>query len=155
MQLVFNIDDKNEILDNIWLGNRKASVDKEFLEKENIEVIFNCTRNHPFVEDDKIIKYRLDVNDHSNDLLRMRKKIDWASFALNHHMKNKKNILIHCHAGLQRSATLLAYTLMKYRNIPLKKCVSLIRSRRPMAFPIPFTFYKILENAEKRYIKNF
>ena len=72
LQLVFNIDDKNEILDNIWLGNRKASVDKEFLEKENIEVIFNCTRNHPFVEDDKIIKYRLDVNANNED----KKKLD-------------------------------------------------------------------------------
>ena len=39
------------------------------------------------------------------------------------------------------------------RNISLKNCVNLIRSRRPMAFPIPFTFYKLLKNAEDRFIK--
>ena len=97
LQLIFRIDNQNEILDNIWLGNAKASLDKDFIEKNNIEVIFNCTRSHPFIENENIIKYRLDVNDHSNDLLRMRKKIYWVSFILYHHMKNKKNILIHCH----------------------------------------------------------
>ena len=153
LQLVFNIENQNEIINNIWLGNYKASIDKDFINNNGIEVIFNCTRTHPFIENDNIIKYRLDVNDHSNDLLRMRKRIDWASYTLNHHMKNNKKILIHCHAGLQRSATLLAYTLMRYRNISLKNCVNLIRSRRPMAFPIPFTFYKLLKNAEDRFIK--
>ena len=121
LQLVFNIENQNEIINNIWLGNYKASLNKDFIKNKGIEVIFNCTRSHPFIEDDNIIKYRLDVNDHSNDLLRMRKNIDWASYTLNHHMKNNKKILIHCHAGLQRSATLLAYTLMKYRNISLNK----------------------------------
>ena len=153
LQLVTGTEVKNEILDGIWIGNHRSSMDGDFLQKERINVVFNCTRDHPFFNYTSI-RYRLDVHDRASDLLRMRKKIDWASYMLNRHMQKGDRILIHCHAGLQRSATLLAYTLIRYKQMTMKDAVSLIRSRRPMAFPPMFTFQKILRNAEKKFTMN-
>ena len=151
LQLVTGTRDKDHIMEGVWIGNHKASEDVDFLVRERIEVIFNCTKNHIFADVDGIIKYRIPVNDNIRDLSKYRKWIDWASYILNHHMRDGRTILIHCHAGLQRSATLLAYTLIRYRGYTIERCLDEIRARRPMAFPFPFTFKKLLESAERRY----
>ena len=51
-----------EILPNIWISDSSYSTDKIFLNKHNIKVVFNCTKNLPFTSLD-LKKYRMPVDD--------------------------------------------------------------------------------------------
>ena len=52
---IASIDDYNQIIPKIYLGNINCSTDIDFLKKHNIGGIINCTENEPFHEyfDDK------------------------------------------------------------------------------------------------------
>ena len=52
----------DEIIPRLWLGNAKASMDEEFIRRNNITAVFNCTKNLPFSPIIPI-KYRVPVDD--------------------------------------------------------------------------------------------
>lgn len=113
--------DVDEIIPGLWLGNYKSALDVDFLSKNNINVIINCTQHIPFVnqiEDelniDKIETYRIPVNDSllECDFLLMQDYFKIIiPLLLRKYTIEKKRILIHCHAGKQRSAILTAALL--------------------------------------------
>jgi len=45
-----------------------------------------------------------------------------------------RSVLVHCHAGMQRSCAVIACYLMKYYNMPLNDAIAFIKKRRPIAF---------------------
>ena len=55
-------DNVNLILPGLYLGNAKSSLDDEFLRKNNIRAVFNCTKDLPFHYSIKY-KYRIPVDD--------------------------------------------------------------------------------------------
>ena len=57
---------------------------------------------------------------------------------LNKHMDKNKTILIHCRAGAQRSATVMASLFMYRYKLTKWRAIQLIRSHRLVAFlPMP------------------
>ena len=42
--------DADEIIPRLWLGNINASQDNDFIQREGIDVIFNCTKDLPFLD---------------------------------------------------------------------------------------------------------
>ena len=68
LNTIANIDDYNIIINNLYLGNINKSTDIDFLQKNNIQAIINCTENEPFSDyfDDKL-KLRLPINDSKDD----------------------------------------------------------------------------------------
>ena len=119
--LLFIRRDVDEIIPGLWLGNYKSALDVSFLSKNNINVIINCTQHIPFVnqiEDelniDKLETYRIPVNDSllECDFLLMQDYFKIIiPLLLRKYTIEKKKILIHCHAGKQRSAILTAALL--------------------------------------------
>jgi hypothetical protein len=109
-----------EILPGLWLGNQAGSQDEIFLKKNNIKVIVNATKHIP----SKIqgIKYwRVPINDpgyipsiNHDDVQVMIKMLPMTLEFMRNHREKGYNILVHCHAGAQRSATIVAAYLMKY-----------------------------------------
>jgi hypothetical protein len=55
--------------------------------------------------------------------------------------KREKPILIHCHAGIQRSAAITAMTLIILKNTSSDKAIAYIRKRRPIAFRPRINFH--------------
>lgn len=114
----------DEVIPNIWLGNYKSALDIDFLKQNNINFIVNCTPNMPFYyeiytppETDnlhKIETYRIPVNDSllERDFILMEKYFKIViPLLVKKYTKEKRNILIHCHAGKQRSAIVVAALL--------------------------------------------
>jgi hypothetical protein len=136
---------QNSKFPDLWLGNYKTALDPSFLIDNNIHVIINCTPDLPFIIDqlyqenknvdkkfDKINFnnmefYRIPVNDSllEKDLILMENYFKLGlPFLVKKYIIQKRNILIHCHAGKQRSAILMAAllkTLIDNDHIQIKE----------------------------------
>jgi len=146
--------DANLILPRLWLGNKKASMDTEFLTKNNITVVFNCTKDLPF-HTGVLHRYRVPVDDNLEDV-EIRHMYEWAPeivFKLLHEYKAGNAILVHCFAGMQRSAAVIALFLMYVAGESSNKTMNFIRKKRPVAFFPAANFLPAIQEFEKALLK--
>jgi len=138
----------NEIIPNLWLGSRNAPIERENLRKHNIKLIINCTKdiNYPIDPDTKVIRIPInDINSYESNTI-LSEKIDLILFIINTYLKNKYGVLVHCYAGIQRSATVVLCYLMKYKNLNINVAKELMKSKRSIVFfPYP-TFDNFINN---------
>ena len=101
------------IAPRLWLGNRKAAADGEFLQKHNVTTVFNCTKTLPF-HDGVLRKYRVPVDDNLEpaEIKNMETCAPEAVYKVIAEYNRGETILIHCQAGMQRSAALMAMVLI-------------------------------------------
>lgn len=118
---MFYSNDADEIIPGLWLANYKPPLNLEFLKTNKIDVVINCTPDIPFyneIFDDKDIKqlkkietFRISVYDSllEKDILLMEEYLKYVlPFMIKKYIDEKKKILIHCRAGAQRSAIVVA-----------------------------------------------
>lgn len=125
----------DEIIPRLWLGNVRASQDEDFIQRENIDVIFNCSKDLPFMFN--IPKqYRVPVDDNLQE--EEIRNIELWSPEIAHKLLTMYNkghtILVHCYAGMQRSAACVAILLIALKHMKAEDAMNYIRSRRPVAF---------------------
>lgn len=154
---------------SIWIGNKNAALDLNFLKKENISVIVNCTSHLPFIYElsdipiNLLETIRIPINDTSNEIdncimeskLKIMLPFIYKKFKVEH-----KNILIHCHAGISRSASVTAavlfYIFKNDKNLKqnvsdkelLWNIINYIKKKRSCVFyyGTKFNFQKALYN---------
>lgn len=132
-----------EIIPGLWLGNIKSRVDQDFLSSRNISVIINCCKPdivHRYFPDFnlesklKVKIYDLSIKDH-NDITSvndMFSKLQYITHIINSALLQKKNILVHCYAGKQRSPTVICAFLMWKCNIRALEAIRVVKSRWPI-----------------------
>jgi len=141
----------NEIISGLWLGDKNSSHNTDFLEEKKIKCVINCSCDLPFINDNNIIKKRIPVNDDlsfdANKII--LKYLNKCLEFIHENLLNNKNILVHCFAGMQRSATVIACYLMYYYNFRAEHTILYIRNKRNIAFkPYP-TFNSFIFNYKK------
>jgi protein-tyrosine phosphatase len=146
--------DADLVIKNIWLGNKSSSQNRDFLNNNKIKLVVNCTTDihiPQWYEDDGINYIRLpiyDWNSESNNNI-LKAEIMNIINTMNIYKVNNKNILVHCFAGMQRSATVIACYLMYYYNFKPEHAIFYIRNKRNIAFqPYP-TFNSFIFNYKK------
>ena len=129
------VEDATEILPNLWLGNVRASMDEDFIKKKGIQVVFNCTKNLPFCHAIPI-KYRVPVDDNleEDEIRNMQLWSSEITFKMLAEYMSGKPILVHCMAGMQRSAASVAMFLIAYRSTHAQEAMKIIKERRSIAF---------------------
>jgi dual specificity phosphatase 12 len=130
-----DIPDAHEIVPGIWLGNRYASLKDKWLKQNNITVVFNATKDLPFCPSIKK-QYRIPVDDNLKPE-EIRNMTHWSHETVYKVLeeKNKGNkILIHCAAGMQRSAAIMAMYLTATRGMSWHQAITYIQGIRPIAF---------------------
>ena len=145
-------DDANLIIPRLWLGNARASMDEDFIRHNNIVVVFNCTKNLPFSPMIPI-KYRIPVDDNLQPE-EIRNMTLWSHETVYKVMKehNEGNtILIHCFAGMQRSAAIMGMYLIAKKGMTWNQVISYIQSIRPIAFNPQANFKESLIAFDKSY----
>ena len=142
----------DEILPGLWLGNYKASQDTDFLKKNNIRTVFNCTKDisfHPY----SIRRFRVPVDDNLQQ--QEIRNMELWSFEIVANLAKEYNaghkILVHCAAGMQRSAAVTAMFLIATQRISKEQAIAYIRSKRPIAFMPMANFEKSIASFEKQF----
>lgn len=104
-----------EIENRLFLGNRHDAINVSLLKK--IHVIINVTKDIDFIDSTKI-NIRVPINDpglkFTKDKRYFLNNLDNILKTIKQYISENKNILIHCYAGKQRSASLMLIYLTKY-----------------------------------------
>ena len=149
-----NVSQATEIIPGLFIGNRKASMNNRFFQQNNISVVINCTKDQAFLKADDRVKrsqIRLAVDDDlsTSEIHKLYKYLMDVTEFIHKQLMNFKGVLVHCYAGIQRSATVVAAYLMRYGNIDQKKAVEFIKSKRTICFTPFVNFTKSLELFQK------
>jgi rhodanese-related sulfurtransferase len=138
------------IVPRIWLGNKIASMDEVFLRQNGIETVFNCTKDLPFHSSMRR-RYRVPVDDNLEE--EEIRNMELWSFEIVYKLlleyKQGKTILVHCAAGMQRSAAVVAMFLMVFTGMKHEDAMQYIKERRPIAFYKNANFLKSIQGFEK------
>jgi protein-tyrosine phosphatase len=123
------------IFPRLWLGNRKASLDGDFLRENNIKVVFNCTKDLPFSH---IVprQYRVPVDDNlePTEIKNLEKWAPEIMYKLLLEYSAGHTILVHCYAGMQRSAAIVAMFIILKTGRSVDEAMAFVRHKRPIAF---------------------
>ena len=141
-------DNMNYIIDNIYLGDKTAAKNEEFLKEYNISTVINCAEELTSVyKDIKFMELKLyDTNDQN-----LFPKFEVAYKYIKLHSKN--NILIHCKMGASRSASLVIFYIMKEKGWDYDTSYKYTEKRRPVINP-KGGFAAQLRDYYDKYIKN-
>jgi protein-tyrosine phosphatase len=67
-------------------------------------------------------------------------------------LEHKKGpVLVHCHAGMQRSACIVAMYLIAINGLKVEEAIIYIKRRRPIAFTPAANFLRSLQGFERTY----
>ena len=144
--------DADEIIPGLWLGNFASSRDETFLKEKKIETVFNCTKDLPF---SPIIRnrYRVPVDDNLQEE-EIRNLQLWSyevTYKLIQEMKKGKPILVHCAAGMQRSAAVTAMYLIATHRMRPEQAKTYIQNKRPIAFRPGANFSRSIDGFYKSF----
>jgi hypothetical protein len=136
----------------LWLGNRVAALDQQWLNQQRIQTVFNCTKDIPFVPSIQR-KYRIPVDDNlqAEEIRNMELWSYEIVYKMSLEYKTGQPMLVHCAAGMQRSAAAIALFLIAVRNMTPDQAIDYIRARRPIAFRPSANFRKALDGFYTSY----
>ena len=136
----------NLVSNRVFVGSVKSATNYKFLKDNNISLIVNCTTK----SSKKLpnIKYiRIPVHDPGprckitqKDLAIMAQALPHVVEIIYNELLNGGTVLIHCHAGVQRSAIVAAAFILKYHRkknnsmLTVKEAAEIVVNRRPVAF---------------------
>lgn len=129
--------DADEIRPRLWLGNYNAARDQEFLARYNVSVVFNCTKNLDFADAPSVKKrYRIPVDDNlaPQEITNLANWSPEALYLLIQEYYSGATILVHCAAGMQRSAATVAMFLIATEGLTPEQAIAAVKARRPIAF---------------------
>jgi protein tyrosine phosphatase len=143
-------DNANEIVRGLWLGNAKASQDTKWLAQNKIKTVFNCTKDLPFHRSiRKCFRVPVDDNLQEEEI----RNLEFWSFEivskLSKEYRTEEPILVHCAAGMQRSAAVVAMFLIAKENMSAEDAIKFIREKRPIAFMPMANFGSAIKGFER------
>ncbi len=132
-----------EIIPNLFLASysdAKEAVDEDMY-------VVNCTKDLPMLANDGI-RIAVDDNEASANMKEMFLKMLEVPQRIHEELDAGRAVVVHCLAGQQRSAAMVAAYLMKYCGMNLETAVRLIRERKRDAFFWSINFLDPLQRFE-------
>tara|TARA_B100001094_G_C18097985_1_gene754078 strand:- start:779 stop:1222 length:444 start_codon:yes stop_codon:yes gene_type:complete len=135
-----------EIIPGLWLSDKNISLNKQFFKDNQIDIVINCSKDLQFIDLD-IEKVRLKIHDNLQDdeIINMYHNLDYITKYIYDNLLLCKNILVHCYAGKQRSATVIIAYLLRYSKLDLNKCIELLKYKKENVFTPSINFIDALK----------
>jgi protein-tyrosine phosphatase/rhodanese-related sulfurtransferase len=136
-----------QILPHLYLSCRKGASNKENLQKNNITRILNVTSEESEYQYlDGFTYHQIAVEDSQEVDMLLYLPVAFA-FIEEARLSNEK-VLVHCHAGMSRSVTVIIGYLMKYHGHTLNSAYDYVRQKKSNISP-NFGFLQQLIQFEK------
>ena len=125
------LNDIDEIIENLYLGNFSASENIQQLKDLGIKKVLSVIdfNDFPNYKDEKIIHKSVEVSDFDYQNI-----IQYFGECLNF-IKGEEKILVHCMAGASRSATIVIAYLMWIEKMKFDDALNFVNSKRPIVDP--------------------
>lgn len=138
-------DQVSRVCNNIWLGG-SGSVHADQLQLVRPTLIINATVELPFATlPPHILQLRVPLRDTHNCSLRPH--LHWVSDAIANHLHSSPfaRVLVHCAAGISRSASLIIAYLVKHERLSLATAYDHVHTARPIIRPNNHFFEQLIE----------
>lgn len=133
-----------EIIPNLWIGSEGDSRDSSFFKDHNIRLVVNATGSIPFRAPADVETYRIPVDDSPDENETMLSHFPIVVPLIDDVLRYGNGVLVHCRAGMQRSAAVVAAYLMWKRGLTADKAFEFINRKKHETFwPVP-TFERAL-----------
>jgi len=139
-----------QIIPGLWIGSEGDSQDRSFFRQHNIGMIVNCSNTIPFKSTPGVEEYRVPIDDDPSNNGIILSHFPVVVRAIDAVLSRGKSVLVHCRAGMQRSASVVAAYLMFKHHMSARDAKRAIKDIKNETFwPVP-TFDKALASYEKQ-----
>lgn len=122
----------NKVIDHLYIGNSKCISDKQWLRDTSITHIINCTFEIPDYFPNDFHYLKLGLNDNNEDIFGI---LEPSYNYIDKVIKRGGNVIVHCHMGISRSASVVIYYLMRKHGLSFDKARNFLRSKRSIINP--------------------
>lgn len=137
-----------EITPGLWVGSFADATDAKAAKRRKFTLVINCTKDIP--AELPVPTYRVPVDDWPGEAATLLKHLPDALTAIDAELSRGGTVLVHCHAGMQRSAAVVAAYLMWKHGLKAPAAMARVQSAKPETFtPVP-TFAAALKKWETR-----
>ncbi len=139
------------IVDNIYLGSAFNASHYDTMKQFNIGFIINMTSEISNYHCDCIIYKKYPIYDNNAESIKPYLEKIYDQIIGYQELNNNKNIFIHCFMGASRSATVVAYYLMRKHKYTVDGAIKFMKQKRNVVNPT-MLFYEELNEIEKEII---
>jgi len=147
-----------EIINGLYLGNKKDAYNAHFLKTRRIDIIINTTDEVEFMNGcikSGIKCVRVNISDQHTDENRMKHNRDYyyqlgnLCLMIDKNLERNKNILVHCRHGKYRSTCLIIAYIIYKTQMKLEEVYALISYKYPLVKLKNHLFYNTLKMFEE------
>lgn len=125
----------SRVSDQLYVGNIYDAINIEWLEQHNITHIVNCIKgfDNLYPREFKYLSLHLDDQPQQTLYHVFEPSYKFIRDAIH----NGGTVLVHCHAGVSRAASITIYFLMKVKGWSYVEALQYLRKFRPIVNPNP------------------
>lgn len=155
----WNRTDASRILCNLWLSSFPASQNKHWIQQNQIGAIVNLAGRdkvanafqHPAPDGCRVEYLAFDIPDLPTHADTMRGILNHTTPFIRQAHANGKNVLVHCHARISRSATVVLAYLVSEHKMALREAMLLVKAKRDCVNPNS-GFLRVLVDYERQHL---
>lgn len=123
----------HEIIPNLYLGGIQAGWNPIILKKYHIDSVLQVLPDEPPPTVDHIDRLIIPICDESNEDI--KHFFNQTFYWIDSHIINQRKVLVHCFAGISRSATIVIAYLMRKFSWEYEKTLEFVQSKRKIIDP--------------------
>ncbi|KAM9330919.1 dual specificity protein phosphatase 18 [Gastrophryne carolinensis] len=142
----------NKVTESLYISNGEAADNRRLLRAHHITCIINVSLEGPVCIPPVSEYLQIPVED--NPQAPLGDSFEVVADKIHEVEAGGGCTLVHCQAGISRSATLCLAYLMKYRRLPLLEAHSHLKKCRPMIYPNSGFWGQLIDYEMELYGKN-
>ena len=136
-----------QIVPGLWIGSAEDAADAAAARRRDIKLVVNCSRDIPAVL--SVPTYRIAIDDWSGESRTLLKHLPRILPVVDAVLEAGHGVLVHCFAGMQRSAAVVTAYIMWKRGLTAAEAMALVQRTKPETFTPEPTFLKALQRWER------